>query len=251
MRKSVHIVLNSTFYNSLKMSWRVEYSSEKIVLYKDDRFYVEYELLPEFHCQKCAAPIDPIFQQFQPIYTSCGSCASLTGFNRVYAMGCYYVGPPYPQLTRHILDLKKDRDIAKPLSVALTSVIENRHPELTSIDALVPVPAHDTKLDERGFNQANIIAIELRSLISKPMLDCLQQIKHYEQRGASRDERFDNVRGSFITDDSSEPRIRGRHLLLIDDVFTSGATISECSNVLLSSGARRVDALVLGRTCSR
>ena len=233
------------------MSWRAEFSPEKIVLYKDDRFYIEYELLPEFHCQKCAAPIPPIFKQFWPTHTTCGNCSSLTGFTRVYAMGCYYVGPPYPQLTRHILDLKEDREIAKPLSNALASVIENRYSDLLSIDALVPVPAHDRKLDERGFNQADILAIQLSPLIKRPILDCLRQIKYYEQRGASREERFENVRGAFIISEDLQRRIRGRHLLLIDDVFTSGATLQECSNVLLSRGANEVNVLVLGRTCSR
>lgn len=232
------------------MSWRAEYSSEKIVLYEDDRFYVEYELLPESHCQKCAAPIPPILKKFWKT-TTCGNCSSLTGFTRVYAMGCYYVGPPYPQLTRHILDLKKNREIAKPLSNALASVIENRNPELLSIDALVPVPAHDRKLNERGYNQADILAIQLSPLIKKPILDCLRQIKYYSQREANREERFENVRGAFETSEDLQRKIRGRHLLLIDDVFTSGATLQECSNVLLSRGANEVNVLVLGRTCSR
>lgn len=233
------------------MSWRAEYSSEKVVIYNNGRFYSEYELLPEPYCEKCSAPIPPLFMQFTDSLKSCSNCSSLSGFHRVYALGCYYVGPPYPQLTRHILDLKENRDNARPLSVALASVIENRYPELTAVDALVPVPAHDIKLNERGFNQADILAIELGSLINIPVLDCLIQKKLYRQRGADREERFENVRGAFNTLDGQQLRIRGRYLLLIDDVFTSGATISECSNVLVSDDAKQVDALVLGRTCTR
>jgi len=233
------------------MSWQAEYSSEKIDVHYNDIPFAEYELLPEPFCQKCAAPIHPFFMRNRTSVQSCTNCTSLSGINRVYALGCYYVGPPYPQLTRHILDLKENRDKVKPLGTALASVIENRHPELTSIDALVPVPSHDTKFNLRGFNQADLLAIELSGLISKPVLDCLSQIKLYHQRGANRDDRFDNVRGAFLALDGLQLRISGKHLLLIDDVFTSGATISECSNVLLSSEARQVDALVLGRTCSR
>ena len=230
------------------MSWRAEYSSEKIEVYFDDKFYTQYDLLPEPYCRKCAAPLPPWYTRYNWDTQSCNNCSSLSGFNRVYAMGVYHVGPPYPQLTRHILDLKMDRGIAKPLCIALASVIENRYPELTSIDALVPVPAHDRKLNERGFNQADILTLELRPLIKKPILDCLRQIRMYEQRGASRDERFDNVRGAFLPEDGAELIIGDRHLLLVDDVFTSGATISECSNVLVKMGARQVDAIVLGRT---
>jgi len=233
------------------MSWRAEYSDDKISVYFDEMLISEYEILPEPYCRKCASPIHPWFSWNRATVSSCNNCSSLDGFRRVYALGCYYVGPPYPELTRNILDLKEDRDMAKRLCIALASVIENRYPELTSIDALVPVPAHDRKLDERGFNQADQLVIGLGSLINKPVLDCLRQTKLYQQRGATRDERFENVRGAFKPEDDLELKIRGKHLLLIDDVFTSGATISECSKVLLSSGARQVDALVLGRTCQR
>lgn len=233
------------------MNWRANFTPDKIEVYNEDELFASYELLPEYHCRKCAAPILAIFGR-RGLVNSCDSCSSLSGINRVYALGCYYKGPPYPQLTRHILDLKKNRERAKPLGVALKSLIENRYPELLNIDALVPVPAHDIKFDERGFNHADFLAIELRRLLDNRILDCLIQTKMYSQRDtASRDERFDNVKDAFIISKELASIVRGRYLLLIDDVFTSGATISECSKVLTFNGARQVDALVLGRTWSR
>jgi len=233
------------------MSWRAIFTPDKIEVSNEFGLFTSYELLPEYHCRKCAAPIPEFFKR-QGLVNTCGACASLSGFNRVYALGCYYKGPPYPQLTRHILDLKENRERVKPLGAALASLIENRYPELQNVDALVPVPAHDIKLNERGFNQADILAIELGQLLGIRILDCLIQTKMYRQRDtSSRDERFDNVKNGFIVSEELAWIVRGRHLLIIDDVFTSGATISECSIILLFHEAKQVDALVLGRTCSR
>jgi ComF family protein len=211
----------------MKMSWHAIFHPEKIEVHD------EYGL-------------------FATWIRECGNCASLTGFSRVYALGCYYKGPPYDQLTRHILDLKENQDRAKPLGVALGSLIENRYPELGDVDALVPVPSHSRKLNERGFNQADIVSSELRKHLDVRILDCLIQEKMFSQRDAtSRDERFENVKNAFSMNIDLSWVPKGRHLLLIDDVFTTGATISECSKMLISHEAKQVDALVIGRTCSR
>lgn len=227
------------------MSWRASYSTDEIKVYYNDDLYATYELLPETHCTKCASPL--------PTW-ACNNCSNLSGFTRVYALGYYRKAraAQQHQLTKHILDSKDARYIAKPLALALATVIENRFTELSQVDAIVPVPAHDTKLDQKGFNHADLLAIELGRYIEKPVLDCLEQVKYYRQTNASgRDERFENVKDAFTFMSEYQEAVKGRYLLLIDDILTTGATISKCSNVLISHGAKQVDALILGRTWSK
>ena len=81
-------------------------------------------------------------------------CGDLYGFNRVYAMGVYHKGISHPQLTSHILDMKKNKEFAEPLSSALKCSIENRYPELTDTEIIIPVPNHKEKVKIKGFNQA-------------------------------------------------------------------------------------------------
>jgi ComF family protein len=152
------------------------------------------------------------------------------------------------ELSRHILDLKKDREMAEPLGLALALVVQNRYPELLGADALVPIPMHDDKLEVNGFNQAQQLAIKVGKEIGKPVIDCLMQTKNFSQHNASRSDRFNNANGAFHLPNRTSIRIAGRHIIIVDDIMTSGATMDECANVLLQSGARLVDGLVLGRT---
>ena len=208
------------------MSWSATYNQNSIDVYEDRRFFASYELLTEPYCPRCAAPI-----------ANCRRCRDLYGLNRIYAMGIYHRGPPYPQLTRHILDLKEDVGIAESLTTALKSCIENRYPELIDSEIIIPVPIHDRKLSERGFNQANLLSARLGSKMNFVSGDILIQTRYYSQRNASRAERFANVKGAIKLDKRYLGHIKNRKIIIIDDVTTSGATLSECSKVLMNNNA--------------
>src|SRR3989344_2850430 len=100
---------------------------------------------------------------------------------------------------------------------------------------LVPVPLHFKRKNWRGFNQSEILAKSLASKFNVEYLELL--IRKRETRtqvGLTRDERKENVRGAF----KIMAEARGRSIILVDDVFTSGATMAECANVLKRAGAK-------------
>jgi ComF family protein len=112
-------------------------------------------------------------------------------------------------------------------------------------DIVVPVPLHRSRLRRRGFNQAEILARGVARKINAPVSGTLQVVRRTrDQVELSAAGRRSNVAGAFRARD----RIRGR-VLLIDDVFTTGATMSACAESLLGAGADEVHALSLCRTC--
>jgi competence protein ComFC len=111
-------------------------------------------------------------------------------------------------------------------------------------DAVVPVPLHRSRLRRRGFNQAELLARGVAGKINAPVSDTLQVVRRTrDQVELSAAERRANVEGAFAV----RERVRGR-ILLVDDVFTTGATTSECAETLLRSGAEEVHAVSLCRT---
>ena len=112
-------------------------------------------------------------------------------------------------------------------------------------DAVVPVPLHRSRLAKRGFNQAELMARGVAKRISAPVLDKLRVVRRTrDQVELSASARRVNVAGAF----ASRGPVVGRGLL-VDDVFTTGATLSECAGVLRQAGAGEVYALTLCRTC--
>jgi competence protein ComFC len=111
-------------------------------------------------------------------------------------------------------------------------------------DAVVPVPLHRSRLRRRGFNQAKLLARGVAPKLNAPVSGTLQVVRRTrDQVELSAAERRANVAGAFRAKD----RVGGR-ILLIDDVFTNGATMSACAEALLGAGAREVHALSLCRT---
>ena len=112
-------------------------------------------------------------------------------------------------------------------------------------DGVVPVPLHKTRLRKRGFNQAALLARGLAGRINTPVSDTLRVVRSTrDQVELSAAERRQNVAGAF----SAGTRTRGR-LLIVDDVFTTGATTGACADALLRAGATEVHAVTLCRTC--
>lgn len=114
------------------------------------------------------------------------------------------------------------------------------------IDAVVPVPLHRERERERGFNQSEILASIVAKRFHRPVLrKALARIRRtLPQAGKPRD-RVRNVRGAFTV--GNPERVKDRTLLLVDDVFTTGATVNECAKVLMKAGARRVLVYTLAR----
>lgn len=116
-------------------------------------------------------------------------------------------------------------------------------------DVIIPVPLHYWRFVQRRYNQSALLAQSLRKQCHLPILpDGLKRIRHTKpQPGLTRKQRIDNVRGAFRVPDKYIGAIKGKNILLIDDVMTTSATITACSKALLDTGATSVNVLTLAR----
>jgi ComF family protein len=133
------------------------------------------------------------------------------------------------------------------LASVLTEVLNRNLPFAIDHDVLAPVPLHIDRLRWRGFNQAALLA---RGLARRRGIRCdaklLQRLRPTPpQVGLGEAERRRNIRGAFAV--RSPDAVADRSVLLIDDVYTTGATANECARTLRRRGARRVDVLVVAR----
>lgn len=117
---------------------------------------------------------------------------------------------------------------------------------------LVPVPLHRWRLASRGYNQALLLANALANLGKAEVApDWLLRVKNTPStRGQKRAQRLRNVSGAFRVRPSAQPLLLGRHVLLVDDVMTTGATAAACARVLRRAGAARVDVITYARVAA-
>jgi ComF family protein len=120
---------------------------------------------------------------------------------------------------------------------------------LAGADALAPVPLHSLRLWTRRFNQAAALA---HAIAAEAAVPCepflLTRVKATQsQVGLSRAQRAENVQGAFRASPQAQARLKGRKIVLVDDVLTSGATANAAARALLRGGAAQVDLLVFAR----
>lgn len=133
------------------------------------------------------------------------------------------------------------------LTDALGELLSARMPPAWQDSLLVPVPVHAQRLRQRGYNQAALLAREVASRLHMPCLpDRLQRLRATTmQKSLSPEQRVENLAQAFAW---QGPPLQGCHVLVIDDVLTTGATLGAITRVLLAAGAGEVRALVLART---
>jgi ComF family protein len=118
---------------------------------------------------------------------------------------------------------------------------------VAEVDLIVPVPLHRRRLRQRGYNQSLELARHVGACWGMPVAPAwlLRNRETPQQTALSRQERFRNVRGAFAW---TGPGLGDKRVVLIDDVYTSGATANECAGVLKKSGAGTVEVLTLAHT---
>lgn len=116
-------------------------------------------------------------------------------------------------------------------------------------DWVTCVPLHSSRLKERGFNQSYLLAKEVSRWLRVPFLSCLERVRFTpSQSRLGRRERLHALSGAFqISSSCSRKHLEGKRFLLVDDVYTTGATVSECAGALKDSGAKRVVSLTFAR----
>ena len=144
--------------------------------------------------------------------------------------------------------------LAKPLGrLILGAYLRYWHNE--KVDLILPVPLHTKKMRRRGFNQSYLLIDSWKS-ISKSMADEMSIIPvnadilvrrkaTLPQAGLGRQQRLTNIKGAFKV--RIPEKVFGKKVLLVDDVYTTGATVNECARMLLKAGAQNVDVLTAAR----
>ena len=194
---------------------------------------------PTPRCQRCALDVPATV-------TLCGSClADPPPFVRSVAALAY--SHPWDGLITHF-KFHAALDLAPLLAARLLEAVQCSdvpHPSL-----LLPVPLSPQRLRERGYNQAWELARRLgRALHCPADARLLLRVKDSpHQLAFPRAQRAANVRGGFAVEPLRRSELRERHIALVDDVMTTGATAAEATRVLLQAGAASVQVWVVGRT---
>jgi ComF family protein len=150
----------------------------------------------------------------------------------------------------HLLKYENVTSAARPLGRMLADAIDELRPTCgDSKPLLVPVPLHKGRLRTRGFNQAEAIArAAARQFPGTLEIASGVLVRHREtisQVGLSREERIENMHDAFRV--TALERVKGRNVIVVDDVMTTGTTLSECARVLKRAGAERVWAATVAR----
>jgi ComF family protein len=143
---------------------------------------------------------------------------------------------------------KYDREfyLRHPLAAWAAEALEDERLRAPAIDAFVPVALHATRFRERDFNQAAEISRLLTRRSGVPTLPALKRVRYTTtQTRLDRHERMENLRNAFRVRHTS--RVKSRHLVLVDDIFTTGSTVDECARVLRHAGAASVRVITVAR----
>ncbi|MBR4125867.1 MAG: ComF family protein [Victivallales bacterium] len=115
-------------------------------------------------------------------------------------------------------------------------------------DCIIPIPLHWTRRLRRGFNQAELVAQFLGRELGIPCITSLRRQRHTgHQARLDADARLRNLRRAFCVPEHLKPQLADRTILLLDDVFTTGATLTAAADVLLSAGAREIAVATIAR----
>lgn len=199
----------------------------------------ELSLLAPPWCRCCGFPLPHAFAD-APL---CGTCAEQPpGFDRARAALRYDA-----RSSRIILGFKRGGRL-DGVPVFARWMAQAGEELLADADLILPVPLHRWRLLTRGFNQSAVLAQRIARLTGRPWAPALLE-RHQStvsQQGLGARQRVTNITAAAFRVPRPE-RIDGAKVLLIDDVLTTGATITACAAVLRRAGATRVDALALAR----
>ena len=168
---------------------------------------------------------------------------SLVNFDAAYSFGSYE-GPLRKLI--HIFKYAKVESLAQPLSRFLLQSL----PREQNFDLIMPMPMHWRKRWERGFNQAELLAHPVAKRYGRKLATNLQRSRYTKpQAGLSESQRRENLRNCLRV--ARPQQVAGKRILVIDDVFTTGATLRAAASALKSAGASYVCALTLARADRR
>jgi ComF family protein len=202
------------------------------------------QTLAEPLCGRCGRPIVSAAVTEGASQPLCHLCRS-----GVYAFDCARSFGAYtPRMSRAILLLKYGNvtPLGKWFARRLAGLVASQ-PLVFAAELVVPVPLDRGRLQERGYNQAELIAKPLARLLGIPFRSYLlvRTRPRPNQLRLTRRERWETVRGAYATHKTAQ--VDKLRVILVDDVFTTGATLDACSRALKGAGAARVVGLTVAR----
>lgn len=147
----------------------------------------------------------------------------------------------------HKLKYNGKIEIASSMALYISEMLQKNS---TKFDIIVPVPSHEKRIKQRGYNQAYLIAEKLSELMNIPCCDMLQKVKDTKSQVLlNGDDRWYNVKDAFaLNTNTKKIKLKGLKVLLVDDIITTGATVFYCSCELEKNGAKDVTAVSFART---
>jgi ComF family protein len=196
------------------------------------------------YCPCCGEPFrSPMALTSSPEYR-CGACrAQPPHFDHARAIG-RYEGPLRQAI--HQFKYRGKLHLKRPLLRLALEHFDTHFPA-TAFDAIIPAPLHRERLMQREFNQATVLAKGLARYLHVPMLEqLLVRVRSTRpQVELSGRERRQNVKQAFAVTDAAT--LEDKQVLVVDDVFTTGATLGEIARTIKVAGARQVDVFALAR----
>ena len=204
-----------------------------------------WDLIRPLHgpsCPRCHRPCpSPSALTYSPTH-ECGDCRTREpNYSQVWAPYAYC-----SPLQDAIALFKYRGRVA--LADALSSLLLKALPERLEFDRLMPIPLHPNRLRQREFNQSLLLADRIGSALGLPVSyrNLIRTVDTDPQISLPRAARLHNLRKAFAI--RAPQDVAGARILLVDDVFTTGTTASECARVLLKAGAKQVAVLALARS---
>lgn len=192
---------------------------------------------PKPYCERCGRSIDNSG-------ALCAECRK-TKLHFSAARSAYIYDGALKEVIR-AFKYKGKLTLGAGLARLLMDFIKENEDMILGIDAITFVPLQNGRMRERGFNQSKALASRIAEEIKIHCPDLLEKIRSTKnQNELSRDGRLCNLRGAFRIRRGSD--IKGLRILLVDDVMTTGSTLSECSKTLFDAGAAEVRCLTLAR----
>lgn len=200
--------------------------------------WVRVPELPRPQCERCGHPAAP---------HSCRWCEQLPPYVRAVRSVCWIPGGAGGTIV-HALKYGGWHAAAAPMATRMArlpwprDVIEERA-------AFVPVPLAPVRERERGYNQSELLARALGGTLGVPVWPrALERVRATRsQTRLTPDERRSNVAGAFRVGADARRDVRGAHIVLVDDVVTTGATLGQCAEALFTAGARIISYVTFGR----
>jgi len=219
-------------------------------------------------CLECLGKIELLKKQACPVCGAesktgarCFNCRAKTELDGVIAATAYFGEERKESLAKkaiHVFKYRFVKDLSEPLAETIICQLKNRQIiklEKTIIfgpDAngkiIIPVPLHPKRFKWRGFNQAELLADEISKHFNLPLEKSVlarQKNNIPQVEVKDRRERIENIKDAFICKDNA--KVKGKNVILIDDVATTSATLGECAKVLKNSGAKEVWGAVVAR----